>query len=186
MSKTWQKGGSRFRVLDNRNGGKRKKLSDEGSGESDRRGEIRSNLRLKKDRISVKLHLQLTSLRVREVSLEVWILQIMVWPIITWEKSTMVHTVFGGTGPHLSHTCPTRHLKVQSYEDTCEVSWVTQKGNEFERQPSLSGLLEDTVRVYFVRLLRRYRSSSSCKYHTVLWRSPSRNFVCRSPVRNTR
>ena len=137
------------------NGGKRKKLLDEGNGESDRRGERRSRFRLKKVMISVHLHLYLTSLRPRVVSLEEWILQIMVWPIITWEKSTMVHTVLRDTGPYLSHTCPTRHLKVQSYEDTCEVAYSTQKDNEFERQPSLPGLLEDTVRVHFVRLLRR-------------------------------
>jgi hypothetical protein len=98
----------------------------------------------------------------------------------------MVHTVFHVTGPYVSHTCPTRHLKVHSYEDTCEVVCVTQKDNEFERQPSLPDLLQDTVRVHFVRLLRGYRISSYSKHHTVLRRSPSRHFVCRSPVRNAR
>ena len=66
----------------------------------------------------------------------------------------MVQTVLCGTGPHLSHTCPTRHLKVQSYEDTCAVACTAKKGNEFERQPSLSGLLQDTVIAHFVRPLK--------------------------------
>ena len=73
-------------------------------------------------------------------------------------------TVLLVTGQHLSQTCPTRHLKVQIYEDTCEVACAAQKDNEFERQPCLPGLLPDTVRAHSVRLL----------------------FVCRSPVRNTR
>ena len=48
------------------------------------------NFILKKARISVHLQLQLNSLRTRVVSLEPWILQTMVWAIITWETSTMV------------------------------------------------------------------------------------------------
>ena len=48
------------------------------------------NFILKKARISVQLQLQLNSLRKRVVSLELWILQTMVWAIITWETSTMV------------------------------------------------------------------------------------------------
>ena len=42
-------------------------------------------------------------------------------------------TVLRATGPHLSHTCLTRHLKVQTYENKCEVEYAAQKGNEFER-----------------------------------------------------
>jgi hypothetical protein len=49
----------------------------------------------------------------------------------------MVHTFLRTTRPYLSHTCPTRHLKVQNYEDTCDVACSTQKDNEFERQPRL-------------------------------------------------
>jgi hypothetical protein len=66
----------------------------------------------------------------------------------------MVPTVLRDTGPHLCHICPTRHLKVQSSEDTCEFACAAQKDGEFERQPSLPGLLEDTVSAHFVRLLR--------------------------------
>jgi hypothetical protein len=36
--------------------------------------------------------------------------------------------------------------------------WAAQKHNEFERQPSLSGLVHDTVRAHFVRPLRRLSS----------------------------
>ena len=43
------------------------------------------------------------------------------------------HTVLHTTGPYLSHTCLTRHLKVQTYENKCEVEYAAQKGNEFER-----------------------------------------------------
>ena len=135
--------------------GKRKNLLDERHGETKRRGDRSSSFILKKARILVQLQLQLTSLRTRVVSLEVWILQIMVCVTITWATSTMVHTVLCYTGLHLSHTCPNRHLKVQSYEDTCEVPCAAQKGYEFERQPSLPVLLEDIVRVHFVRPLRR-------------------------------
>ena len=78
-----------------------------------RRGDRSSNFILKKDRILVQLQLNLTSLHTRVVSLEGWILQIMLWTIITWETSTMVHT-FHDTGPHRSHTCPSRHLKVRA------------------------------------------------------------------------
>jgi hypothetical protein len=66
-----------------------------------------------------------------------------------------VHTVLRDTGPHVSHTCPSRHLKVQIYEDTCEVACAGQKGNEFARQPSLPLLLQDTVTAHSVRPLRR-------------------------------
>ena len=135
--------------------GKRKNLLDERHDGANRRGERSSSFLLKKTRILVQLQLQLTSLSTRVVSLEVWILQIMVWAIITRETSTMVHTVFRVTRPYLSHTCPTRHLKVQSYEDTCEVPYGVQKDYEFERQPSLPGVLQDTVRQHFFRLLRR-------------------------------
>ena len=64
-------------------------------------------------------------------------------------------TVFLTTGQYLSQTCLTRHLKVQIYEDTCEVGCVTQKDNEFKRQPCLPVLLPDTVRAHSVGLLRR-------------------------------
>ncbi len=37
--------------------------------------------------------------------LEVWISQVMVWRVITWETSIMVHSVFHTTGPYLSDTC---------------------------------------------------------------------------------
>jgi hypothetical protein len=80
----------------------------------------------------------------------------------------------------VSHTCPNRHLKVQSYEDTGEFACAAQKGNEFARQPSFPRLLQDTVSAHSVRPLRRQRSSCCSKHHTVLWRSPSRHFVCRS------
>ncbi len=40
-------------------------------------------------------------------------------------------TVFRDTGPHLRHACPTRHLKVQNSEDTCEVAYTAQKHIEF-------------------------------------------------------
>jgi hypothetical protein len=44
---------------------------------------------------------------------------------------------------------------VKRYEDTCEVGDPTQKDDEFECHPSLSGLCQDqdTVRVYFVHPL---------------------------------
>jgi hypothetical protein len=58
-------------------------------------------------------------------------------------------------GPYLWHISPTRHLKVQNFEDTYEDVCAAQTHNEFERQPSLSGLLQDTVKVHFVRPLRR-------------------------------
>ena len=69
-------------------------------------------------------------------------------------------TVLRDTGHHLSQTCPTRHLKVKIYEDTCEVPCTTQKDNEFERQQTS---------------------------HSPLWiTTETLYFVCRSPVRNTR
>ena len=190
MSKRSRKGGSRFWVSNAKVGtierGKKKKSFGRENGETKRRGHRSSSFILKKARISVQLQLQLTSLRTWVVSLEPRILQIMGWSIITWETSTTVHTVLRATGPHVSHTCTSRHLKVQSYEDTCEVACAAQKGNEFARQPSLPRLLQDTVSAHSVRPLRRYRSSCCSKHHTVLWRSPWRHFVCRSPPRNTR
>jgi hypothetical protein len=146
--------------------GKRKNILDERHGETNRRGDKSSSFILKKARILVHLHLQLTSFRTRVVSLEAWILQIMVWSIITSETSTMVHTVLRATGPHVSHTCPTTHLKVQSYDDTCQIACAAQKDNEFEGQPSLPGVLQTTVREHFVRLLPG-QWSSSCSNHTV-------------------
>ena len=62
---------------------KQKNCSEERNGESDRRGDGSSSFIVKKARISVQLQLQLDSLRTRVVSLEAWILQIMVWAIIT-------------------------------------------------------------------------------------------------------
>jgi hypothetical protein len=63
--------------------GKKKKLLDEGHGETKRRGDKSSSFILKKARILVQLQLQLTSLRTRVVSLEGWIFQIMVSVTIT-------------------------------------------------------------------------------------------------------
>jgi hypothetical protein len=48
----------------------------------------------------------------------------------------MVPTVFRDTGPHLWHTCPTRHVKVHSSRDTCESTCTGKRHNEFERQPT--------------------------------------------------
>ena len=62
---------------------KQKNCSEERNGESDRRGDGSSSFIVKKARISVQLQLHLDSLRTRVVSLEAWILQIMVWAIIT-------------------------------------------------------------------------------------------------------
>ena len=62
---------------------KTKKLLEERNGESDKRGDGSSSFIVKKTRISVQLQLLLDSLRTRVVSLEAWILQIMVWSIIT-------------------------------------------------------------------------------------------------------
>jgi hypothetical protein len=73
----------------------------ERNGESDRRGDGSSSFIVKKARISVQMQLHLDSLRTRVVSLEAWILQIMVWAIITRQTSTMVPTVLCDTGPHL-------------------------------------------------------------------------------------
>ena len=56
------------------------------------------NFILKKARISVHLQFQINSLRTRVVSLEPWILQTMVWSIITWETSTMVPLSFTTQG----------------------------------------------------------------------------------------
>jgi hypothetical protein len=68
-----------------------KNLLDERHDRAKRRGDRSCRSVLKKARILVQLQLQLTSLRTGVVSLEEWILQIMVWSIITWETSTMVH-----------------------------------------------------------------------------------------------
>jgi hypothetical protein len=78
------------------------------------RGDRSSSFIVKKARISLELQVHLDSLRTRVVSLETWILQIIVSAIITWETSTMVPVVLRDTGPYLWHTCPTRHLKVQT------------------------------------------------------------------------
>ncbi len=69
---------------------KNKKSFDERNGESDRRGDKSSSFVVNKTRISVKLQMQLNSLRKGVVRLETWIWQIMVLVIITWETSTMV------------------------------------------------------------------------------------------------
>jgi hypothetical protein len=61
----------------------KKNCSEERNGESDRRGDGSSSFIVKKARISMQLQLHLDSLRTRVVSLETWILQIMVWAIIT-------------------------------------------------------------------------------------------------------
>jgi hypothetical protein len=61
----------------------KKTVPEERNGESDRRGDGSSSFIVKKSRISVQLQLHLDSLRTRVVSLEAWILQIMVWAIIT-------------------------------------------------------------------------------------------------------
>ncbi len=96
------------------------------------------------------------------------------------------HTAVCVRGQYLWHTSPTRHLKVQNSEDTYEDVCSTQKHNEFERQPSLSGLVQDTVRAHFVCPLWRLRSWSSSNHHEVLWRSPARHCLCRSSPRNAR
>ena len=166
--------------------GKNKKTWHENNGECDRRGERSSSFILKNARILVQLQLQLTSLRKRVVSLESWILQIMVWVIITWEPSNMVPTVFGDTGPHLWHTCPTRHVKVHSSRDTCESTCAAKRHNEFERQPTFWDVLESPVRTHYIRPLRMQRTSECSKHHIVFWRSETRHFSCRSPSRNAR
>jgi hypothetical protein len=60
-----------------------KKCLEERNGECDRRGHGLSSFIVKKARISVQLQLLLDSLRTSVVSLEAWILPIMVWAIIT-------------------------------------------------------------------------------------------------------
>ena len=72
-----------------------------------------------------------------------------------------MHLTLHATGPDLSHKCPTRHLKVQSSKDTCEGVCVAQKHNELERQPSLLGLLQATVRPHFVRPCVGRKTSSN-------------------------
>ena len=96
------------------------------------------------------------------------------------------HTALYARGPYLWHTSPTRHLKVQNFEDTNEDVWASQKHNEFEREPSLSGLLQDSVRTYFVRPTRRQSSWSSSNHYEWLRRSTTRHLFYRSPVRNSR
>ena len=86
------------------------------------------------------------------------ILQIRLGEMITWDMLTIVTNILGSTGPDLWNTCPTRHLKVQISRDTCVGACAAKKHDEFERQTTLSGLLQTTVRMYFVSLLRRYRS----------------------------
>ncbi len=90
MTKRW----SRFWVFGQSENGKRKNLLTERHGETNMRGDKSSIFILKKARILVHLQLYLTSLRTRVVSLETWILQIMVWSISTWETSwgCMCHT----------------------------------------------------------------------------------------------
>jgi hypothetical protein len=62
---------------------KQKKLFGGENGESDRRGDGSSSVVVNMVRISVQLQLHLDSLRTRLVSLEAWILQIIVWATIT-------------------------------------------------------------------------------------------------------
>ncbi len=68
--------------------GKRRNLLDERHDREDRRGDRSSRSVLKKVKILVHLQLQLTSLCTTVVSLETWILKIMVWSIITWEHGS--------------------------------------------------------------------------------------------------
>ena len=68
---------------------------------------------------------------------------------------TMFYTEWWTTGLHLWHTCPSRYLSSWISEDTCKDVCAAQKHNEFERQGSFSGLLQDTVRTHFVRPLGR-------------------------------
>jgi hypothetical protein len=55
----------------------------------------------------------------------------------------------------------TRHLKVQNSEDTYEDVYTAQKLNEFERQPCLPGLLQDTLRELFNPLTGSFCTTSS-------------------------
>jgi hypothetical protein len=92
-SKTWQNVGLNF-ALSTSKIGKTKKLLVERNKESDRRGNRSSSFIDIKTRISVQLQLQLNSFRTWVVSLEVWILQVMVLEIITWETSTTFQLSF--------------------------------------------------------------------------------------------
>jgi hypothetical protein len=86
----------------------------------------------------------------------------MVWSIITWETSTMVHTVLNVTGQHVSHV----RLDIWRYRTTR----IHVRLHVSHRKTTNS---------------KDNQVSSSCsKYHTVLCRSPPRHFVCRSPSRN--
>jgi hypothetical protein len=67
----------------NRKSRKTKKLFDKRNGESDRRGDTSSRFIVKKARISLEMQMHLDSLLTRVESLEDWILQIIVWTIIT-------------------------------------------------------------------------------------------------------
>jgi len=133
---------------------KEKKCLEERNDECDRRGGKSSSFIVKKARIWVQLQLHLHSLRTSVVRLEAWILPIMVWTIITWQTSTMVPTVLRDTGPHLWHTCPTRHVKVHSSRDTCESACAAKKHHEFARQPTFWDVLQDPVRTHYIRPLR--------------------------------
>jgi hypothetical protein len=68
---------------------------------------------------------------------------------------TMFYTSWCTTGLHLGHTCSSSYLNSQISEDTCEDACAAKKHNDFERQVSFSGLLQDTVRTHFVRPLGR-------------------------------
>jgi hypothetical protein len=106
----------------------------------------------------VWLELQHHSLRWIVVRPGMWILQIRLGEMITWDKLTIVAHIFRSTGPDLWNTCPTRHLKVHISRDTCVGACAAKKHNEFERQTTLSGLLQTTVRLHVGSLLRRYRT----------------------------
>jgi len=75
--------GPDFAFQQSKMGRKEKKCLEERNGECDRRGDGSSIFIVKKTRISVQLQLLLDSLRTSVVSLEVWILPILVWVIIT-------------------------------------------------------------------------------------------------------
>ena len=109
-------------------------------------------------RIYVRLQLQHHSLRRSAVRPGMWILQIRLGEMITWDKLTIVAHILRSTGPDLWNTCPTRHLKVHISRDTCVGACAAKKHNEFERQTTLSGLLQTTVRLHVGSLLRRYRT----------------------------
>ncbi len=76
------------------------------------------------------------------------------------------HTVVCTRGPYLWHTSPTRHLKVQNFEDKYEDVCAAQKHNEFERQPSLS-----VLRVIPLTWL------NWCTYYRCLWKHLKCHFL---------